>query len=315
LVALLNGTGRAASVLVRGWGALGPPPRLLLLGGAFAAVALVALVITAMVNSPAEYPRHVATPKAAQSIVRPPSSPGTLPSPITSPQPPGAPEQGDAAQLVARVDPAVVTIRVTVAGDAGREGSGFVVDESGLVITNYHVVEKAMWAHVIFQDKKESKVDGFLACAPGKDLALLKIDPAGRKLPMLRIAGAAPAKGEKVYAFGAPLGFSGSVSDGLVAAVRHADDMREILGDELYVRLLEYDMDTDWIQTTAPISHGNSGGPLVNAQGEVVGVNTLAPPVGQNLNFAVSATHVRHLLRGPPSIPRPLSELPPRRPP
>jgi S1-C subfamily serine protease len=144
-------------------------------------------------------------------------------------------------------------------------------------------------------------------------LALLKIRPAGRKLATLRVAEATPAKGEKVYAFGEPMGLSGSVSDGLVAAIRGGEEMREILGDELYVRLLQYDLDTDWIQTTAPISHGNSGGPLVNSRAEVVGVNTLSPPVGQNLNFAVSATHIRDLIRGQFLRPLPLSDLPPRR--
>jgi S1-C subfamily serine protease len=225
--------------------------------------------------------------------------------------------QIDVAQLVAEVDPAVVTIHVTVAGAPGKTGSGFIVDSSGLVATNWHVVEGSMWAHVILADKGDCEVSGFLACSPGKDLALLKIDPGTRHLPTLRIAQVTPAKGEKVYAFGAPLGLSGSVSDGMVAAVRHGQEMRdffqELAGEEIYVRVLRYDLDADWIQTTAPISHGNSGGPLVNTQGEVIGMNTMGPPIGQNLNFAVSAAHVRDLVLKRSGTPRPLSDIPRRR--
>ena len=93
--------------------------------------------------------------------------------------------------------------------------------------------------------------------SPGKDLVLLKINHAGRKLPTIRVAEVAPAKGEKVYAFGEPMGLSGSVSDGLVAAVRDGREIRdffnELTGEDIYVRVLGYDLDADWIQTTAPI--------------------------------------------------------------
>jgi probable HAF family extracellular repeat protein len=217
--------------------------------------------------------------------------------------PQGAPSQGDAAQLVARTEPAVVTI---CCPDGG--GSGFVVDEMGVIVTNYHVVEGAAEATVVFPDKTRFVVNGFLACAPGKDLALLKISPAGRKLPTLRLAEVAPAKGEKVYAFGEPMGLSGSVSDGMVAAVRRS---AELPGTQER----GYDAGLELIQMTAPISPGNSGGPLVNARGEVVGVNTIGSVIiAQNVNFAVSAIHVRDLIQeGRLNIPRPLSDLPPRR--
>jgi S1-C subfamily serine protease len=222
---------------------------------------------------------------------------------------PGGTGQGDVTQLVAAVDPAVVTIH-----RPGGTGSGFVVDERGILVTNCHVVEGAAEAVAVFPDKTTFRVVGFLAFAPGKDLALLKIDPGTRKLATLPLSAAAPAKGEKVYAFGAPLGLSGSVSDGLVAAVRRGPEVREILkeltGRDVYVEGLGYDLEADWIQTTAPISHGNSGGPLVNARGEVVGVNTWGPQSGQNLNFAVSAAHIRQLLRDRALVARPLADLP-----
>ena len=93
--------------------------------------------------------------------------------------------------------------------------------------------------------------------------------------------------GERVAAFGSPLGFSRSVSDGIVGAIR----------DKSEARLFGLGPAVSWIQTTVPISSGNSGGPLVNMKGEVVGVNTLAmsqtaQTTIQNLNFAVSAADV-----------------------
>ena len=137
---------------------------------------------------------------------------------------PGGPGQGDVTQLVAAVDPAVVTIH-----RPGGTGSGFVVDERGILVTNCHVVEGAAEAVAVFPDKTTFRIVGFLAFAPGKDLELLKFDPGTRKLAALPLSAADPAKGEKVYAFGAPLGLSGSVSDGLVAAVRRGPEVREIL--------------------------------------------------------------------------------------
>src|SRR5690606_502952 len=100
----------------------------------------------------------------------------------------------------------------------------------------------------------------------------------------LKIATTLPKKGETTIAFGSPLGLSFTASNGIVSAVRLEDELRnEALGLNLNVT---------WIQTTSPISPGNSGGPLMNDRGEVIGINTLivgAAHAGQNLNFAVSS--------------------------
>jgi S1-C subfamily serine protease len=210
-----------------------------------------------------------------------------------------AQEQSDAARLVAKVDPAVVTICCSNGG-----GSGFLVDETGIIVTNCHVVDGVAKATVTLADETQFVVTGFLACVPGKDLVLLKIDPAGRSLPALRLAEVDPTKGEKVYAFGSPMGLAGSMSDGLVAAVRG--------GPELYGKMgLGCDPDLKLIQTTAPVSPGNSGGPLVNGRAEVVGINTMASiAIAQNLNFAVSATHIRDMMKARSNTVRSLGDLP-----
>jgi S1-C subfamily serine protease len=217
------------------------------------------------------------------------------------------------APLVSRVDPSVVTI--TLPND--REGSGFVVNAKGLVVTNYHVIEGAKNATVTFGDKKILVVDGFVAINVSKDLALVHVQTHDKELPALRLAETLPAKGDRVFAFGAPMGLSGSVSDGIVAAIRPGSEVRltllKLAHRDIYHDTLGYDMDAQWIQTTAPISPGNSGGPLVNAAGEVVGVNTWVCASGQYLNFSLSAVHLREFLAAAGTSVQLLSSLPPPR--
>jgi hypothetical protein len=219
----------------------------------------------------------------------------------------------DLSALVKQVDPCVVTIKL-----GNSTGSGFVVDPSGVIATNYHVIEGAKAATVIFPDKKTFAVSGFLAVIPSKDMALLRIDPEGKQLSVLRVAEGPPAKGDRVFAFGAPLGMSGSVSEGIVAALRGGDEVRTTLREmsqkDVYKEVLGYDTDVQWIQTTAPISPGNSGGPLVNARGDVVGINTFQQRTGQNLNFSLSAVHLKELLKHCGTVVQPLSMLPKPRP-
>ncbi len=221
----------------------------------------------------------------------------------------------DVSQIVAKVDPSVVMISV----DKQTLGSGFVIDKSGLVATNYHVIEGAKKATVTFPADKENKsymVTGFLAIQPGKDLALIRIRSEENSFPALRLADAPPAKGERVFAFGSPLGLSGSVSDGLVSSLRSGRELRDIFQSmahsDIYVDSMNYDTDAEWIQITAPISPGNSGGPLVNVRGEVVGVNTwvFGGGAGQNLNFSLSVASLRKLVSAAGTILQPLANLP-----
>lgn len=214
-------------------------------------------------------------------------------------------------EVVQAIEPSVVVVEVPGVG----LGSGFVIDSRGTIATNYHVIEGAKNATVTFlTDKAKFDVTGFLVISPGKDLALLKIEPRDRVLKALPMAETAPDKGEAVLAFGAPKGFGGSVSDGIVSSVRNGSELSEMLGQggraNIYKDYLGYDLDAVWIQTTAPISGGNSGGPLVNMRGEVVGLNTWNRTDGQNLNFAISVEHVRKILQSVQSGPRALAELP-----
>jgi S1-C subfamily serine protease len=157
--------------------------------------------------------------------------------------------------------PAVVEIR----SDIGT-GSGFVIDASGLILTNAHVVRGDDTVTVAFADG--GKVDGtVLKRDLGRDVALIRVVRAGLKaLPIRR---AEPVLTEKVYAIGSPLGLSQTVTEGIVSSYRHQQN------------------GLDLIQATPAISPGNSGGPLLDGSGNVIGISMLFSKDLQNLNFFI----------------------------
>ncbi|HKB00481.1 MAG TPA: DegQ family serine endoprotease [Methyloceanibacter sp.] len=154
-------------------------------------------------------------------------------------------------------------------------GSGFVIDPGGLVVTNNHVIEGADEILVNFTDGKSLKVIKILGHDPKTDLALLKVEP---KTPLKAVTFGDSAKmrvGDWVMAIGNPFGLGGSVTVGIISATR-----RDINAGP-------YD---DFLQTDAAINRGNSGGPLFNMDGEVIGVNTaiISPSGGSiGIGFAV----------------------------
>lgn len=162
-------------------------------------------------------------------------------------------------------------------------GSGFVVHESGLIVTNAHVVAQAADIKVIFPDEKTYAAE-LLASDPKHDLAVLKVD-AGRDLPFLRPSrGDDLMIGETVVAIGNPLGLGHSVSAGIVSALRR--DLE--IGPQFRLEGL--------IQTDAPINPGNSGGPLLNIEGQLIGVNTAIRGDAQSIGFAIPVDRIWELL-------------------
>lgn len=224
-----------------------------------------------------------------REYIRTHSSPSAEPS---RPSQPSFPVQGrgefSLVDLTAKVDPAVVRI------DAGSSiGSGFVVDPSGLVVTNHHVVEGARSATVSFKDGSSARVLGYLGVDIAKDIVVLRLAP-GPRWVALAVRRELPRKGEAVAAFGAPQGLDFSVSQGIVSAVRTDQEIQKSVRD--LTGQVQRALDMLWIQTTAAISGGNSGGPLVDMHGEVVGINTKTRTHGQNLNFAVSCQDISKLV-------------------
>src|SRR6516165_644060 len=207
----------------------------------------------------------------------------------------------DAADLVATLLPGVVNLtakgvvpegETQVAQSSGRStrteeslGSGFIIDPQGYIVTNRHVIEGAYEIIVTLQDKTMLKADVVGYCHV-VDLAVLKVN-AMKPLPTVKLGDSDKVRaGDPVLAIGNPLGYGGSVSAGIVSAL-----MRDI-------HLSPVD---EFIQTDAAINHGNSGGPLFNMNGEVVGVNTALQTLGPEggsigIGFALPATDVKFLV-------------------
>ena len=164
-------------------------------------------------------------------------------------------------------------------------GSGFVVHEDGYIVTNNHVIDRAREINVEMGDGRKYSAE-LISTDPEADLAILKIKagPGAPGLPYLELGDSSDLMiGEPVIAVGNPLGYSHSVSTGIVSAI-HRD-----IADPT-VKL------TDLIQTDAAINPGNSGGPLLNAYGQVIGINTAIRGDAQNIGFAIQVNRLRDLI-------------------
>ena len=193
--------------------------------------------------------------------------------------------------LVRRVKPSVVAIATYDAqGEALMTGSGFFV-RPGQVVTNLHVIRGAQRTEVKTLDGKGKvfPVAGLLATDEEGDLALLSVDMPPDRPRVSELASGLPDEGEQIVVIGNPLKLEGSVTDGIVSAVREVPNVGKI------------------IQITAPISHGNSGSPVFNMKGQVVGVVTVKVTNGQNINLAISVARVAQLR---PGELRPIARIP-----
>ncbi|MDJ0876251.1 MAG: DegQ family serine endoprotease [Desulfobacterales bacterium] len=209
------------------------------------------------------------------------------------------------AALAGKVGPAVVNIQVEKAtqpamypfnrgsGDRGRHfrdffgphfrdqrsrphrqsglGTGFIIAPEGYIVTNNHVVDGAEKIKVVLQDERQFEAE-VIGRDPQTDLALIKVD-SDRNLPAVALGRSSDlAVGEWVVAIGNPFGLDHTVTAGIVSA------KGRVIGSGPY---------DDYIQTDASINPGNSGGPLLNMQGEVVGINTAIIASGQGIGFAI----------------------------
>lgn len=172
-------------------------------------------------------------------------------------------------ELVEQVMPSLVIVR----GRRHGAGAGIVWAENGLILTNNHVVGRQTPTVVLQNDGEyESRL---LARDPEVDLALLSIEATG--LTPLRPASVSPRVGELVFAFGHPWGQRNTVTRGIISALAFAQNRR---GDNLPV-----------VRSDVPLAPGNSGGPLVNTYGEVVGINAMIVGGDQSVSIAVSVAN------------------------
>lgn len=220
----------------------------------------------------------------AQEKPAAPKKPAPEKQPAKKPAPKEPTEKPSLADIIERVEPSCVRIDVTF--DRGRGiGSGFVVGDGTTVVTNYHVVAGAAGAAVAFSDGQIAVVKGYLVVDEKRDIAVITLDTP-RKLKPLKLAAKLPRKGEPTIAIGAPKGLSFSASEGIVSAIRDGKELKEF-GAEA---------EGTWLQTSTPISGGSSGGPLLNENGVVIGMNTAGIAQAQNLNFAISSLDIQSLL-------------------
>lgn len=183
-------------------------------------------------------------------------------------------------ELVKRIKPSAVAIETFDArGEKLTRGSGFFID-SDRVVTNRHVLENAHRAEVHSFDGQVYPVKGVVAVDAEGDIAILRVEAPPNQVRPLSLDRTSPQEGESVVVIGNPFGLEGSVTNGIVSAVRDIPTFGRI------------------IQITAPISPGSSGSPVVNMQGQVIGVATLQVTGGQSINFAIPSERISQLQSG-----------------
>lgn len=171
-------------------------------------------------------------------------------------------------------DSVVVVLALQDKEGQGNFGSGVLLQRGNLVATNHHIIAGAAELQVKLADGSTVKVLRVRAESPEHDLAILEIPRGGKPLPLAR--GEAQV-GQEILAIGHPQGLERTLSTGVISGIRQKDSTR------VY-------------QITAPISPGSSGGPILNAKGEVLGLAAFYAVDGQNLNFAVPVSYIQELL-------------------
>jgi S1-C subfamily serine protease len=159
-------------------------------------------------------------------------------------------------------------------------GSGFLIGKNGEIATNYHVIEGASSAIVKFVNKEEKyTVDNIVQTSIKYDLAIIQIST--KTLPLSLGDDDLASVGNRIYAIGNPEGLEGTVSEGIISGFRKVDENFRIM------------------QITAPISPGSSGGPIINQNGQVIGIASSSIIIGQNLNFAVPVNKLKEIISKP----------------
>ena len=178
-----------------------------------------------------------------------------------------------------RINPAIVLVEAQLL-DGLSSGTGCIINKSGIILTSSHVVEKASHIEVTTSKGETYKAEVIQSENQNKDLALLRIKP-NKPLPTIKLGDSSIVKvGQKVLAIGNPFGFNGTLTTGIVSRI---------------------DYERNKIQTDAAINPGSSGGPILNANGEVIGISqSIFNPDNNKSNigigFAVPANEVRKLI-------------------
>lgn len=205
--------------------------------------------------------------------------------------PPGIPPIGTPssfAPLAKTTAPAVVTVllKIKKGHQVGRGiGSGFLIDKAGTILTNNHVVQDA--TDLAVQLHNDKRVDAkVLGTDPMTDVAVIKIDPPAGIEPLALGDSDAVSVGDWLVAIGSPHGLRQTVTVGILSARGRTINEVPLPGQHYF----------DFLQTDAAINQGNSGGPLLNLKGEVIGINTAINAKAQGLAFAIPINMVKQML-------------------
>jgi tetratricopeptide (TPR) repeat protein len=182
-------------------------------------------------------------------------------------------------------DAVVVITSFDVNGKKDKQGSGVILNDQSVIITNFHLYSGTEKLEIKNGDKDIS-YEGIWGVNIERDLMIIKIS-AGTNYPNITLADNEKLKvGQKIYAIGSPMGLENSLTDGLISGFRTLnpeDDKTE---------------KDDYIQISASISHGSSGGAVLNSAGELIGISTMSYKEGQNLNFAIPVSNILKVLSG-----------------
>ena len=162
------------------------------------------------------------------------------------------------------------------------QGTGFFIDNQGHLITNYHVLENAYHAEVKAYNGKTYSIESIIGESKTLDLIEVLVNIPEKPVQWLKVVKILPNVAERILVVGSPMGLEQTLSEGIISAVREKANIGKIL------------------QISAPVSPGSSGSPVVNMQGEVIGVATFQFVKGQNLNFAVPGIYVLGLKQEKP---------------
>ncbi|NLY76289.1 MAG: tetratricopeptide repeat protein [Firmicutes bacterium] len=186
--------------------------------------------------------------------------------------------QDSLPEIIKKIEPSIIVVLTyDQEGKLLGQGSGFFINEDGEAITNRHVLEGAVRAEVKTIDGRIYSVTKIIAEDQEADIIKIKPIIPKSQLNFLNINPSLPKVGERIIVIGSPLGLEQTVSDGIVSAIRKIPIFGTI------------------IQISAPISPGSSGSPVVNLEGEVIGVATFQMVEGQNLNFAIPGSRILEL--------------------
>jgi S1-C subfamily serine protease len=192
------------------------------------------------------------------------------------------PPRSEVAEIVERVLPSVVNVKVRT-GNGEGEGSGVIIDPDGVILTNNHVVQNSLSVEIFFNDGREPAEGTVVGGIPERDLAVIEVDetdlddvPIGSS-DQLRL-------GDEVVAIGYPLGLGGpTVTRGIISGEARTIETEVQVGNEPVAVELD-----GLLQTDAAINPGNSGGALLDAAGRLVGINTAVAGFAENIGFAIA---------------------------